>query len=53
MSKSNQDWDDPTARALLVLASDVQELEAMTSRVRAQIAALAERHGVPLPRPNR
>jgi hypothetical protein len=47
MSKQQE---NATARALMVLVEDLQDFETAAERMRAQIAALAKRHGVSLPR---
>ena len=44
--------DDETARALLVLMPEIQDLTEAVERVVVQVNALAERHGVPIPGTN-
>jgi hypothetical protein len=52
MSNNTQtDWNDPVARALLVLVESARAAAAVTESVRAQAEALAEERGVPVAQP--
>ena len=43
--------DERTTRALMALATDIADYQALGERIRAQFEALAKAHGVKIPEP--